>query len=409
MCCVLYELLAVCFHLWVVLCVLSHPSPFPTPCCISPVHQVPLRTGVPACVDPVHGGGLCGSVSLSSAAAALAPASLQDVLPAAGWLPRYTKDAAVRDVLAGLTVGVMLIPQSMAYSILAGLPPIYGMYASTVPLFVYACFASSTQLQVGTVATTAILLNSIVTDLNPGDTGGPEFVRLAMAVTFVAGCVQVAMGLLRFGFVANFLSWPVMSGFTSAAAAIIFGSQVPHVFGLAVPKAPSFHQQMANCVAALPDLHGPTLALSVASLAFLFGAKAVRLNGRPLPRWFPAQLILVVAGITLSYVFDLQGSMGVAVVGDIPAGLPSAAMPIQSWDEFTALLPGAAVLSIVSYVGAISLAVVFAKEVKETVDANKELVALGLACMVGSVWQAQLVSGCVASRRRGCRDDCCCR
>ncbi len=128
----------------------------------------------------------------------------------------------------------------MSYAILGGLPPIYGMYACTIPLFVYAAFASSSQLQIGTVATTSVLLQAAVSGFNPASQD--DFIRMAIALTFVTGLVQILMGVLRFGFLVNLLSWPVMSGFTSASACVIGVSQLKHFFGVKDSTGTFFHK-----------------------------------------------------------------------------------------------------------------------------------------------------------------------
>jgi SulP family sulfate permease len=213
-----------------------------------------------------------------------------------------------QDVAAGVTVGVLLIPQSMSYAILSGLPPIYGMYACTIPLFVYAAFASSTQLQIGTVATTSILLQSTVASMAPAST--EEFIRIAIAVTFITGVIQILMGLMRIGFLATLLSWPVMSGFTSASACIIGVSQLKYFFGISLPSVHSFFPKLYYIVKGIPSLHVPTTLLSLFTLVCLMLAKS-RLR---LPKWFPMQLALIVFTTTLSFIFDLE-SLGIAIVG----------------------------------------------------------------------------------------------
>ncbi len=213
----------------------------------------------------------------------------------------------MQDVVAGITVGVLLIPQSMSYSILAGLPPIYGMYACTVPLFVFAMVSSSTQLQIGTVATTSILLQSAVSGAKPASQ--EEYVLVAITVTFITGVVQVAMGLLRFGFLANLLSWPVMSGFTSASACIIGASQLKYIVGV-FGGSGGFFPQLVAVARGLPHLNAPTLALSLLSIASLQLAK----KSFRLPKWFPIQLALIVVTTAASFIFDLE-ALGIAIVG----------------------------------------------------------------------------------------------
>lgn len=213
-----------------------------------------------------------------------------------------------QDIIAGVTVGVILIPQSMAYAILAGLPPIYGLYACTVPLFVYAMLASSTQLQIGTVATTALMLRATVAGLNPAD--GDEFVRLAIAVTFVTGLIQVAFGVARLGFVSRALSSPVMVGYTTASALIIFGSQLKNFFGLTgVGTSDSFFVQMFWVLRALPTLHLGTTAVSVGVWVTLRYSKSAGV-----PKWFPVPLLVMVLSAVVSFLMDFD-LYGIATVG----------------------------------------------------------------------------------------------
>ena len=196
----------------------------------------------------------------------------------------------------------------MAYAILAGLPPIYGMYACTVPLFVYAVLASSTQLQIGTVATSALMLQSTVSSFKPAS--DEEFVRVAVAVTFVTGLLQILFGLLKLGFVSNVLSSPVMVGYTSASALIIFGSQLKNFFGLhGVGTSDSFFVQIAQVLMHMHTLSWPTTVLSV--LAFLALRYSKRLK---LPKWFPVPLLLMVFTTLFSYLWSFSES-GIATVG----------------------------------------------------------------------------------------------
>ncbi|NNE13758.1 MAG: sodium-independent anion transporter, partial [Saprospiraceae bacterium] len=152
---------------------------------------------------------------------------MKQFLPFLDWSKSYTKQNLNGDISAGLTVGVMLIPQGMAYAMLAGLPPIYGLYASTIPLIVYALLGTSRQLAVGPVAMVALLISSGVGAL--AETGSSEFIALAILLALMVGVIQLAMGVFRLGFLVNFLSHPVIAGFTSAAAIIIGFSQIKHI------------------------------------------------------------------------------------------------------------------------------------------------------------------------------------
>lgn len=293
-------------------------------------------------------------------------------------------------MVVGLTVGVMLIPQGMAYSTLAGLPPIYGLYSSTIPLFIYALLASSTKVAVGPVGPTAILINAAVTAMDPVD--ADDYLNKAIALAFVTGIIQIAMGMLRFGFIANFLSWPVMSGFTSAAAFIITASQLKDFVGYKGEKGEAFYERVYYAFANIETWHWQTVIVSSACLIVLYAAKLCTFRGKSLPRWFPAQLLVVVIVLVISSLADLK-SYGVEVVGNIPAGMPSPAVPSMSLTEFRDMLSPAFVLAIISYVGSISLAMIFAREVKEVVNTNAELVALGTACLGGSFFTGHVISG----------------
>ena len=310
-----------------------------------------------------------------------------DYFPPKDWVPKITAKRFMKDLMAGLTVAVMLIPQSLAYAALAGLPPLYGMYASTVPLFVYALFASSTKLSVGPVATTAILINSSVSAIVSGD-DEEEFTRVAVALGFVSGIVQICLGFLRGGVLANLLSWPVMDGFVTAAGFIILSTQLSGLLGLTMTRDNFFPTQVYRLFASLDTIHALTSVLGIVSLVVLLGSKLVK----KLPKWVPVQLIVVVIALVLSSLLKFD-EKGVKVVGEIPTGMPSPSFPVNSVAEFASLIPSAIVLSFVSYVGSVSLGLAFAAEAGEELDADQELVALGAGCLVGGIFSAHTISG----------------
>lgn len=310
----------------------------------------------------------------------------RDYFPPFKWLRTYKGGKLAKDAVAGITVAVMLIPQSLAYSVLAGTPPIYGLYSSTIPLLLYALFASSTKLSVGPVATTSILVSSSIAAMEPRDEA--HAIQLTIALTFVAGIVQILMGLLRGGVIANLLSWPVMDGFVSAAAFIIVASQMKELLGLDIEKDSFFFGQLVKIGVGLPTANIPTVILGVLSIAAFLGIKIPK----NIPKWVPMQLFVVIATMLASWAFDLQGH-GVRVVGAIPKGFPEFGFPVQSLQEVLDLIPSAIVLSFVSYVGAISLALAFGAEAGEKVDSDQELIALGAGCLGGSFFQSITISG----------------
>jgi SulP family sulfate permease len=271
-----------------------------------------------------------------------------------------------------------------------------------LPLFIYALLASSTKLQLGPVAPTAILINSalhsvvssaVTTDASGQETPSQEYIDAAIAMCFLVGVIQLILGALRFGFIASLLSWPVMSGYTSAAGLIIVASQLRDLFGLTAPGGSAFYERLYDAATNLGTAHWQTSLLGLLALAVLLGIKFVRLpGGAKVPAWFPIQLIVVLLGLGLSAGLNFEGT-GMAVVGDIPGDIPSPSFPIKSTQQALDLLPGAAVLAVIAYVGSISLAVIFGKDAGEDVDANLELVASGAACVGGSFFSSFVVSG----------------
>ena len=210
---------------------------------------------------------------------------MKQYFPFLSWLATYNKQQFSSDLLAGLTVGVMLIPQGMAYAVIAGLPPIYGLYASTVPLFIYAIFGTSRQLAVGPVAMISLLTASGIGQLNIENT--ETYVQMAILLAFLVGLIKLVMGLLKVGFVVNFLSHPVIGGFTSAAALIIAFSQLKHLLGISIPRSNFIHEITINTFQNLSTINWITLTLGLTGIVILLGIK--RIN-----KLVPAPLILLI-------------------------------------------------------------------------------------------------------------------
>ena len=273
------------------------------------------------------------------------------------------------DVMAGLTTAVMLIPQAMAYAMLAGLPPIVGLYASTFPLIVYALAGSSRDLAVGPVAMVSLL---VATALGPlAESGSGDYVAYAVLLALLVGVLQTAMGLLRAGFLVNFLSHPVVSGFTSAAALIIGFSQLQHLLGLDIPRSHHVHTIVLEALGHISDIQPRTLAIGIVSVLVLVAMK------RYVPRW--PRALVVVAGSTIAVWGLGLREQGVAIVGDVPAGLPAWSLPSFDLGIIEALLPTAIIISLVGFMESISVAKAFARRKHYDVDPNRELLGLGLA------------------------------
>ncbi|MEM7159761.1 MAG: sulfate permease [Myxococcota bacterium] len=288
-----------------------------------------------------------------------------------------------RDLTAGLTTAVMLIPQAMAYAMLAGLPPIVGLYASTLPLVVYALIGSSRELAVGPVAMVSLL---VATALGPmAEAGSADYVAYAIVLSLLVGLLQTAMGLLRAGFLVNFLSHPVVSGFTSAAALIIGFSQLQHLLGVDIPRSHHVHTIVAEAIGRVSDVQGHTLAIGLASIVSLVVMK------RFVPRW-PRALVVVVGSTVMVWGLGLR-ERGVAIVGDVPAGLPSLSLPRFDLGTMEALLPTAIIISLVGFMESISVAKAFARRAHYEVDPNRELLGLGLANLAAAVFRGYPVTG----------------
>lgn len=305
------------------------------------------------------------------------------VFPFLDWLATYNKADRSGDIIAGLTVAVMLIPQGMAYAMLAGLPPIIGLYASTIPLFIYALMGSSKQLAVGPVAIVSIMVASALTPL--AEQGSAQYVILAALLALMVGLTQFLLGVMRGGYLVNFLSHPVISGFTSAAALIIGFSQLKHLLGIEIPRSHHVHTIIDNAASQISEINIITALIGGLSIAALVW----------LPKRFsrlPASLLVVVLMTVLVWLLKLA-NFEVAIVGDVPAGLPGMAIPGVEWSTVVTLIPTALLISMVAFLESISVAKALAAKRREQVDANQELMGLGLANIFGGLFHAYPVTG----------------
>lgn len=323
---------------------------------------------------------------LASAPARGAVSRLGRYLPAVGWIGAYRRGDAVGDLMAGLIVTIMLVPQAMAYAMLAGLPPQVGLYASVTPMLVYAALGSSRYLSVGPVAMDSLLVAAALGALAPQ--GAAEYVALALLLALMVGLIELGLGLARLGFLINFLSQPVISGFTSAAALVIALSQLKHLLGVSVPSTGKPYEVLAANLGAAAATNPVTLAVGAASIAALlfFGGRLGALLARrgvpevvaePIARGGP--LVAVVASAVAVWALGLDAGAGVKIVGEIPAGLPPITAPPLGWHQVSALAPSAAAIALIAIMEAISTATALAGRRREKIDPNQELVALGAA------------------------------
>ena len=307
----------------------------------------------------------------------------RDALYITQWASDYTTDTLRQDATAGLTVGVMLIPQGMAYAVIAGVPPIYGLYAGLVPLLTYPLFGSSRQLALGPVAIDMLIVAAGIGAL--AQAGTDRYVALAILLTALVGLLQMAMGAMKLGFVANLLSRPVIAGLTSAASLIIGASQLGNLLGVELGRSQYVHVLLQEAVQNAGNAHLLTLGIGLACVAVLLG----------LPRWLPRvpeALVVVAGGALAGWFFELD-QHGVEVIGTIPTGLPGPEAWSSSLSELNSLIPAAVTLALVQFMKDISLGRIFATRHGYTIDANRELMGIGAGNFFGSLFQSIPASG----------------
>ncbi|HEY8384943.1 MAG TPA: SulP family inorganic anion transporter, partial [Porticoccaceae bacterium] len=286
--------------------------------------------------------------------------SLKRLLPCLDWLRGYDRVAVGRDAVAAVIVTLMLIPQSLAYAMLAGLPPVAGLYASILPLVIYTLFGTSNVLSVGPVAVVSLMTGAALGPLFAADSA--EYVAGALLLALLSGCVLVLMAILRLGFIATFLSHPVIAGFVSAASILIAIGQLPHILGIR-GSGNTVIETLAALVTRVGDVHPPTLAIGAGALAMLFLARTslkTWLCRLGMSETIAGHAVRVVPVLTLLLailvvtVLDLD-TLGVSVVGSVPAGLPVLTLPPMNLDLVRQLLPAALLISLVGFVESVSV------------------------------------------------------
>ncbi len=310
--------------------------------------------------------------------------NLKKYIPILDWLPNYKKEWFKGDLGAGLTVGIMLIPQGIAYAMIAGLPPIYGLYTAMIPQIVYAIFGTSRQLAVGPVAMDSLIVASGVVAL--AQIGTEHFIEFAILLAFMMGVLQVLFGFFKLGFLVNFLSRPVISGFTSAAALIIGLNQLKHLLGVQIVRDNRIHTLIFEAFQQVKEINWITFSIGLFSILILIFFK--RITNK-----IPAALIVVILGIVFVRVFHLDQS-GVQILGEIPKGLPDFTIPKFEKSTLINLFPIALTLSFIAFLEAISVAkAIELKHDNYKVNPNQELIAIGLGNIVGSFFQTYPATG----------------
>ncbi|MEQ4539986.1 MAG: sulfate permease [Billgrantia sp.] len=323
---------------------------------------------------------------------------LRRYLPILTWLPHYNRRLGGADLLAGVIVTVMVIPQSLAYAVLAGLPAVVGLYASLLPALAYVVLGTSRTLAVGPVAIVALMTGAALSGV--ATPGTPDYLQAALVLSLLSGLMLLLMGLLRMGFVANFLSHPVIAGFLAASGLLIAASQIGHLLGVEL-VARDLLPRLVELVGGLADIHLPTLAIGAGSLLFLlllrqYGRSTLRGLGlsRPLAdlltRSGPVFAVVVTTLATWQLELD---AIGVAVIGDIPQGLPPLSIPGFDASLWQALLVPALLISVVSFVESVSMGQMLAARRRERISPNQELVGLGGANLAAAFTSGMPVSG----------------
>ena len=304
---------------------------------------------------------------------------IRKIIPILEWLPNYEKSFLKGDLIAGITVGIILIPQGIAYALIAGLPPIYGLYCALVPQVIYAIFGSARQVAIGPVAMDSLIVATGVSTLALA--GSESYIEIAILLAFMVGTIQFVLGVFSLGFIVNFLSRPVITGFTSAVALIIGINQFRNLLGVDFVQSDQIHELLEDIWMKFSFYNLPTTIIGMIAVAIIFVF-------RKIDKRIPSALIVVVLGIVIMRFFG-KNLTDVSIVQNIPSGLPSFGIPTIELEQIRELFPIALTLVMVGYLETISIGK--SQETKQDVykvRPNQELIALGLSNIFGSFFKA---------------------
>lgn len=303
----------------------------------------------------------------------------KETFPILDWGATYHKSLFQKDLVAGLTVCVMLVPQGMAYALLAGMPPIYGLYGALIPLFLYGIFGTSRQLSIGPVAIDALLILAGIGQL--AEPGSEAYINLVITTGLLVGLLQFLLSRLKLGFLVNFLSHPVIVGFTSAAAIIIGVSQLKYLFGFSIPRFSHSYETLAYAFTHLSEINWWSFSICIGGIILM-------LIMRKISRSIPSALVITVLGILVVWFFGLN-QKGVEIVGEVPRGLPGFGIPTMNLGIIRDVLPTVFTVTIIGIVESIGIArVLEAKNKEGSLRPNQELLALGISKIGGAFFQA---------------------
>lgn len=304
---------------------------------------------------------------------------MKKYFPILDWIRKYNSDFLKKDAIAGITVGVVLIPQGIAYAMIAGLPPIYGLYTAIVPQLVYAILGTSPRVAIGPVAMDSLLVAAGIASLSV--VGTENIISVAILLAFTVGAIQVLLGVLKLGFVVNFLSRPVISGFTSAAAIIIGVNQFRNLLGIPIPRSNRIHEIMIHFYKMVAETNIQTFTIGIGAIVIIYILKKINKN-------IPSPLVVVVLGILVLKFFNSTFNE-VAIIKEIPSGLPSFGVPDISSDKIIELLPIAITIAMIGFLETVSIGKSMEKndDVVE-IKPNQELIAIGFGNIFGSLFKS---------------------
>lgn len=304
---------------------------------------------------------------------------MKKYIPILQWISKYNQNLLKQDAVAGITVGIVLIPQGIAYALIAGLPPIYGLYTALIPQIVYAVLGTSPKVAVGPVAMDSLLVAAGIATI--ATTGTENTIAIAILLAFMVGVTQFLLGVFRLGFVVNFLSKPVISGFTSAAAMIIGVNQLQNFFGISIPRSNQVHEVVFYFLNKINTINWQTFGLGAGAIFLLFLFKRIHKS-------IPGPLIVVILGILLLKFFNSSFDE-VAIIKEIPSGLPSFAIPDFDIEQFSEIISIAVTIAMIGFLETVSIG----KSLERNEDViqvkpNQELIAIGLGNIFGSFFKS---------------------
>ena len=304
---------------------------------------------------------------------------LKKNIPILEWLPSYKKSQLKGDIIAGITVAIILIPQGIAYALIAGLPPIYGLYAALLPQIMYAIFGSSRQVAIGPVAMDSLIVATGVSTLALA--GSESYIAIAILLALLVGSIQLLMGVFRLGFIVNFLSRPVITGFTSAVALTIGMNQFRNLLGVDFIQSDQIHILLEDIFDKIDQYNFHTSLIGLIACSIIIGLRKVH-------KKIPSAIVVVALGIVIMQLFGKQ-LVNVAIVKDIPSGLPTFSFPEIDFYLVKELMPIALTLVMVGYLETISIGKQLeSKQDEYRIRPNQELIALGLGNIVGSFFKS---------------------